>query len=109
MLYPIKATFYAMTSSENDYGEVTKTKAVSFSTGSNPVTLSFKDRIQGQIALDGEKLYLNVRKNPHTSAVKVGDHVTLHGSIKTYNVIGIDQKLTDRSALVMLIDALEAI
>lgn len=108
MNYPIKTQFYGMTETENDYGEVEKTKAVSFTIGSRPVTMNFKDALQGQLSLDGERQYLYVRKTPKTTNVKVGDELILVGvSSKTYQVLAVDPKITDRSEIMFLIDALE--
>jgi hypothetical protein len=107
-MYPIRTVFYTMTKTENDYGEVLKDRVLSFSTGSRPITMSFKDKMQGEISLDGERQFLYVRKNSNTSTVKIGDHLDMPAvSPKMYEVIGIDQKLTDRRELIFLIDALE--
>lgn len=106
--YPIKATFYTMSGSENGYGEVLNARTVSFSTGARPITVSFKDAMQSQIAVNGERQYLYVRKTPKTLAVKVGDELDLSGvSSKTYEVVAVDPKLNDRRELMFLIDALE--
>ncbi|MBQ2262725.1 MAG: hypothetical protein II336_15305 [Loktanella sp.] len=109
MQYPLKADFYAVTITENHYGEVIKTPVVAFSTGARAATMNYKDALQGGLSLDGERQYVYVRKNPRTLSVKVGDQVRFAGpSTKTYEVLGIDPKLTNRGELLFLVDALEA-
>lgn len=108
MAYPVRAVFYSMTPTENEYGELEHSRAVSFTTGSRPITMSFKDKVQGDLSLDGEQTFLYVRKNNHTTSVKVGDELQLpNTSSKDYRVIGIDQKLIDRRELLLIIDAKE--
>lgn len=109
MDYPIKATFYKQIKSENDYNEVVSTNVLSFSTGTRPATVSFKDKLQGgQLAVSGDQQYLFARKNPNTLSVKVNDQLQLPArSDKFYRVTAIDQKLTDRKELMFLIDALD--
>lgn len=108
MDYPTRTVFYSMTETENDYNEVVKTRVVSFTTGTRPATVSFKDKLQSDVSVSGEQHYLFTRKNPNTLGVKVNDELTMPGvSIKFYRVLAIDPKLTNRKELMFLVDALE--
>ncbi len=109
MQYPIRTDFYTSTNSENEYGEVIKSQEPTFTTGCRPVMVSFKDAMQNNISLDGERQYLYARKNPNTLSVKIGDQIRMPNvSSKNYSVIGIDPKLTDRAELMFLIDVRES-
>lgn len=108
MKYPVRTEFFASTNTENAYGEVIKAQTPTFETGCRSAMVSFKDAMQSNLSVDGERQYLYARKNPNTLAVKLGDEVRMPNvSGKTYSVIGIDPKLTDRAELMFLIDAKE--
>lgn len=110
MMYPTKAVFFPVVTSENAYGELVPTvdANTSFSTGVRTGTVSFKDKLQGNIEISGEQLYLYTRKNTNTLSVSEGDRVTLPGvSSRTYKIEGIDHKHEQRAEIVFFVDAVE--
>lgn len=110
MKYPVKATFYTISETQNAYNEVVKTPVVSFSTGVRPTTVSFKDQIAGGQSVSGKQFYLYTRKNPNTKSVSVGDYVKLSElASETFEVIGVDPMYANRSELLMFIDLVEGV
>ncbi|QCO57455.1 hypothetical protein EOK75_17225 (plasmid) [Pseudorhodobacter turbinis] len=108
MKYPIKVSFLARTGTTNSYHEVEYTYEESFNTGGRPATVSFKDSLQGNISVSGDRQYLYVRKNPLTATVVNGTRLTMPGvSSSIFEVIAVDSRLTDRAELMFLIDRLE--
>jgi hypothetical protein len=108
MNYPVRTTFYAMTDTENEYGEVVSVRSTPFTIGSRPKTMQFKDALQTNLALDVDRQYVTVRKTPKTSNIQTGDEVTMLGvSSRAYTVSAIDLKFANRGELLFLINSME--
>lgn len=106
MAYPQKASFYHVSYSDNGYGEPEEAITELVTTGARIVTERFRDQLQGQVNLSGERQYVYVRKSPKTLQVKAGDRVRLKGlNQKNYKVIAVDAMLANRFELLFLIDA----
>ena len=103
--FPNKADFYTKSVTYNDYGEAVASGTFAFSTGARLKTVSFGDQVKATGTVDAGKYYLFVRKNPNTSAVSEGDFVIVDN--QTLEVTGVDQKFSDRTELMLLVEYLE--
>ncbi len=105
LTYPKKASFYTKSVTYNDYGEEVYTGSLAYSTGVRLSTLSYKDKIVGNMSIDATKFFCYTRKNTNTLATVVGDYVVV--DTIDYEVIGIDPKYDDRSEIMFLLDLVE--
>ena len=106
MKYPTRATFLQVSYDENAYGEQEETESTLVTIGTRVRTERFRDQLQGQISLDGDRQYVYARKTAKTLQVKQGDKVSFGLGSKNYKVIAIDSMLNNRSEIMFLIDAL---
>ena len=103
--HPKKADFYTRSATYNDYGEEVYSSALSFSTGVQLTTMSFKDTVKATGTVDSTKFFCYARKNTNTLTVVKGDYMKVDGV--NYEVTGIDPMHSKRSEIMFLVDLLE--
>lgn len=106
--YPTKVVFHTGSKTTNDYGETTISKSNPRSTGARVSTFSFKEALGSGQLVDTEKLWIFVRRNTLTLSIRVNDFVTIpEVNSADYQVIGIDEKHSQRGELLFLVDKIE--